>query len=365
MLTTRHTIPPLLAGALLLACGEPQDVSAAPSDTTRTAVRVEAVEPRPLAPSLSVSGVVEAQAHIDLAFRVTGFVERFEVDEGDRVEAGDVLAELDLADFEREVRSGKARLSRANAHARNAAAAFSRQQRLRENGTSSERAFDEARSAHDMARAEQLVALTGLEQAEDRLAKATLRAPVSGFIARRSLEAHELATSNQPVLELVQLDRVKVRAGVSDTWLGRIERGDAAYVTSSQWGERRFEGRLARIGVSADSASRTVPIEVELDNPQLAFRPDLVVRIEIPTQAPEPHILVPLGSVLRDTRLTPFCFIANGDPEALRAERREVALGDVHEDRVVVTSGLARGDRVIVRGQHFLRPGDAVRIAEE
>jgi RND family efflux transporter MFP subunit len=355
----------ILCASLSLACGNAPEVAAAPTDEIRTAVRVEPVVPQALAPSLSISGVVEAQAHVDLAFRVTGFVERFEVDEGDRVEVGDVLAELDLADFERDVRSGKARLARANAHARNASAAFARQQKLRENGTSSERAFDEARSAHDMSRAEQQEARMGLEQAEDHLNKATLRAPISGFVARRRLEPHELANSNVPVLELVQLDRVKVRAGVADTWLGRVAKGGKAFITSPQWGDRKFEGRIARIGVSADRSTRTVPIEIELDNPELAFRPDLVVHIEIPTESPQPHLLVPLASVLRDTRLAPFCFVAEGDAGALRAERREVTLGAVHEDRVIIEAGLARGDRVIVRGQHFLRPGDAVQVAEE
>lgn len=350
--------------ALALACGDPPEVAAAPADAIRAAVRVEPVVPRSMTASLSVSGVVEAESHIDLAFRVTGFVERFEVDEGDRVERGQVLAELDLADFERDVRSASAHLARADAHARNASRGFDRQQKLRERGTASERAFDEAQSAHDMAQAEQLEARMEVERAEDHLRKATLRAPVSGFVARRRLEPQELANSNEPVLELVQLDRVKVRAGLADTSLADVAIGAPAFVTSQQWGDRRFEGRVARIGVAADRFTRTVPIEIELENPDLAFRPDLVVRVEIPTDEPEPHILVPLASVLRDTSLEPFCFVASGEDGALRAERRVVKLGSVHEERVIIEAGLARGDRVIIRGQHFLRPGDPVQIVE-
>jgi RND family efflux transporter MFP subunit len=365
--TSRQILLALLTAGLALslaACGD-ADVGAAPQAETRTAVRAESVRQETLTPLLSVSGLVEAQAQIELAFRVTGFVERFEVDEGDRVGADQVLAVLDLADFDRDVRGARARQERAGAHARNASQAFERQRQLRENGTSSERAYDEARSAHDMARAEHVEARMELERAEDHQRKATLRSPVDGYVARRLLEPHELATSNVPVFHIVQLDEVTVRAAIADTELSRIAKGGAAFVSSPQWGERRFEAEISQIDVAADPVTRTVPFEVALPNPALSFRPNQVVRVEIPTSEPEPHILVPLSSVLRDSRLAPFCFVASEDGSGLRAEQRPVTLGAVFGDRVVIEGGLATGEQVITRGQHFLRPGDALRIVEE
>ena len=92
-------------------------------------------------------------------------------------------------------------------------------------------------------------------------------------------------------------------------------------------------------------------------------RPDTVSR-KISTGAAEQHILVPLAAVLRDAELTPFCFVASGDGTK-RAQRRTVGIGAVHGEHVVVTSGLEVGDHVITRGQHFLRPGDLVRVVED
>jgi multidrug efflux system membrane fusion protein len=355
-----------LALALLatLACDEAPAVSAGPAGDAAVAVRVERAVSRALAPTISVPGLVEPKSRIALAFRVTGFVERYAVGEGDRVEAGDVLAELDADDFERRVRVARAALDHAAARARSAAQSYERQSRLRDRNTSSEHTYDEAKSAHEMARAELTEARMHLEQAEDELRKTVLTAPVAGYVERRLVEEHELASARTPVLRLSQLDVVTVRAAVADKFLPRLRVGTSVTIESPQWPDRRFEAPIARIDVAADAATRTVPFEVDLANPDLALRPELVVHVEIATGAAEELILVPLAAVLRDAELTPFCFVASGDGTK-RARRRAVSIGAVHGEHVVVTSGLEAGDRVITRGQHFLRSGDAVRVVEE
>lgn len=345
------------------ACGEAPADSSVPAPSL--AVRVERVTPEKLRSALSMPGIVESKSRISLAFRVTGFLERLHVEEGDHVEAGDVLAELDATDLERDVREGRAALERARAHSRNAELAFERQRRLRESDTASQRAYDEAESAYRMARAEALEARTRLERSEDRLAKATLRAPVAGYVERLLVEEHELATAETPVLILTELDVVTVRAAVADSMVSRLRVAGTAAVRSTQWPGRIFEGRIARIDVAADAATRTVPFEIELENPELALRPELVVQVEIPTGAPVSGILVPLAAVLRGADTRPFCFVAVDGEDGTRAERRPVSIGAVHGERVVVTDGLRPGESVVVRGQHFLRPGNPVRIVED
>ena len=80
---------------------------------------------------------------------------------------------------------------------------------------------------------------------------------------------------------------------------------------------------------------------------------------------PVARILVPLAAVLRDADTEPFCFLASGGEGGHVAERRAVRVGGLHGDRIAISSGLETGDRLITRGQHFLRPGDAVRVVRE
>lgn len=328
-----------------------------------TPVRVETVARERVVPTLVVPGIVEAESRIELAFRVEGFVARFAVEEGERVEAGDLIAELDLADLERAVRTARAELERARARAAEAELSFDRAERLVALASTSQQRFEAARMQRDVVRAEVRRARLEVEAAQQRLAHGTLRAPIAGYIERRLIEEHEHASARAPVVILTGLDVVIVRGAVSDSAVARLRPGDAALVRSAAWPERRFEGRIRRIDVAADHATRTVPFEVSLANPDLALRPEMGVDVEIPVGAAEPVCSVPLAAVLRGLDAQPFCFVVEAEGGAVqRALRRPLELGPVHGDRVAISAGLSPGYRVVIRGQHFLRGEDRVRI---
>jgi RND family efflux transporter MFP subunit len=365
-----HGSHPLAALVALLGlasgsgCDDGPALAEASTEPT-TAVELEQVTTREIEPALRVPGLVEAKARIELAFRVSGFVERFEVDEGDLVRQGDVLAVLDHADFEREARSAEAALARARAHARDARQSFERQQRLRESGTASQEAYERALSSHEMARAEVSEARTRVEQARDHLEKATLRAPIDGAIEARLAEPHELASREAPVLVVTELETVTVRASVADAAAAGLRVGAPARVWSPLRPGEPLLGQIVRIGVAADAATRTIPFEVELDNRERALLPRLAVQLEIPTGEPRRALLVPMSAVLQDADTRPFCFLAVEQGGVLRAERRRVETGAVHGDRIAIASGLAEGERLIVRGQHFLQPGEALNVVAD
>jgi len=355
----------VLAGLGTAACGETPAASSASDPPPAKAVRLETLTSKKVAPSLVTPGVVEAAARIELAFRVPGFIARFHVDEGDRVEAGDLLAELERQELRHALRRARAALARAEARAEDAERALARRTELLARNATSVQHFEEARSATAVARAERDEARVAVEEARDRLGWAALRAPAAGVVAERRAEAHERATPEAPVLVLAQLDPATVRAAVADNRAEALRVGAPARVHTSLALGEVLEGHIARIAVGADPAARTLPFEVELPNPEGILRPELSVEVEVPTGAPEPLLLVPLAAVLRGADTRPFCFLAAERDGALRAERRPVTLGDVHGERVAITGGLAPGDRVVVRGQHFLQAGDRLRPAPD
>ncbi len=349
---------------LAAGCGETAPAVDAPPRAV-TAVAAERLAPVSVAPALEVSGVVESRTRIELAFRVTGFVERFHVDEGDRVETGDLLAELDQSDLRHEHRAVRAAAERAAAQAADAARTLARQQELFAHDSTSQQSLDRARSQSEMTRAEAAEARVRVAMAEDKLAKAVLRAPIAGAIEARLIDPHELATAQKPVLVLTELDPLVVRASVADQQLGALALGASARVTTPLWPGREFSGSLVRMGVAADPSTRTVPFEVEIANPDGALRPELAVQVSVPLGEPQEKLLVPLSAVLRDADRTPFCFVVDEVEAGAVAARRRVELGALHEGRVAVVGGLAPGSRIITRGQHFLRTGDPVRVVEE
>ncbi|MDJ0865568.1 MAG: efflux RND transporter periplasmic adaptor subunit [Myxococcota bacterium] len=356
-----HGIVLALALAGALGCGESQSGAVA-AGRPPAPVRIEELRAAHHARALVVPGIVEPKSRIALGFRVAGFVERIHVDEGDPVEAGATIAELDLEGLDREVHMAAATLRRAEARAAQATLDFERQDQLVASDSTSKQRHDQARSALDVARAEAAEARLALEAARARREKGVLRAPVSGHIEARHLEPAELAAADVPVVTLVELDPVTVRAAVADSAVALVRVGTEAVVRA---GGREQRGAVTRLAVAADPATRTVPFEVSLANPDLVLRPETVVTVEIRAEAEAPTHTVPLSSVLRGVDLEPFCFVAVDDGAVAEAARRKVRLGTVVRDRVTILAGLAEGDRVVTSGQHFLKEGDALEIIGE
>lgn len=342
-----------------LSCGG--DSPAGDANAPPKPVQLATVRSESFTRTLVVPGIVEPDTRIDLSFRVSGHVAELYVDEGDRVEAGRVLAKLDLTDLSRELHLARAALDRAQASAREAAAELERQVQLYETRATSERMLDKARSTFQVAEADRREAAVRMELMADRLERGTLRAPVSGWIEARRVEPHEFAAADTPVFVLTVLDPITVRAASPDTAVPNLEVGAAASVRSSAVPDREFEGRVSRIALAADPESRTLPFEVEVPNGELLLRPEMAVEVEIRHATGQRVQTVPLTAVLRDANLDPFCFVSRGDNGVLTAERRSLVLGSLYGDAVTVASGLEPGERVVVRGQHVLRSGDPIR----
>ena len=353
-----------LASVSICACGESASVDAAPPGPPPKPVRVVLVGSVPIAPTLEVPGIVEARARMSLAFRVEGFVERFPAEEGARVEAGDVIAELDPRDARRERALALADLERSQARTVEARLEHQRQSELLQSRSTSRQRFEKAKAALEVAEAEARSATLRVEAAEDRIEDCTLKAPVSGYLEQHLIEEHEFTRAGAPVLVLVDLDTVLVRAEAPHRKLALLQQGSAAMIRSSAWPGREFLGKIHFVSVSADPVTHTVPFEVSLENPSLALRPEMLVDVEVRGAVDETLRAVPLSAVLRDAALEPFCFVVAGDENGTLAERRVVTLGRMIKDRATILSGLRSGERVIVRGQHFLSDGDAVRIVE-
>lgn len=364
---------PLLicSGFALLACAEADTAddaqSAKPADTKP--VEIEILRLQSFTSWVHVSGLVEAEARMALSFRIDGTIERYHVEEGDHVEAGEVIAELQSRDYARNVKLAQAAVESAEAHAAEAKRELARQEHLVEARTSSTQEHEAARSAALVTRAEVRQSKLQLEAAQAALDDCQLRAPVAGYIEQRLLEKYEFASLQRPVVVLTQLDRVKVRASVADRLLASLQKGAEATITSAAWPEREFRGTVTRIALAADPKTHTLPLELSVANSDLALRPAMVVEVALERGASEPMLTVPMKAVVRDGGHRALCFVAaedttpaNSASTGLHAESRTVVLGRLWRDRIAITAGLSAGDRVIVKGQHFVRSGDAIHL---
>jgi RND family efflux transporter MFP subunit len=196
---------------------------------------------------------------------------------------------------------------------------------------------------------------------EARLERTQIRAPVAGVFDTKFVEVGEMALPGMPVARLVSTGRMKVAAGVPERDALAVGRGEPVIVTFDALPDREFEGRINYVGARVDSVNRTVPIEVELDNPGGRIKAGMVANVRVARAQLLNVVVVPQQVVLR-TEGGYEAFVVVDEGGRLVAQSRAVVLGPSYGDRVVVRDGLTPGDRLVVVGQHQVNDGSVVRL---
>ena len=377
--------------ALLGACAPPHPVGTAQP----TVVRVKTLAVERAAAATRYSATIRERESVDLAFKVGGTVERLlrvaaaggerDVQEGDVLTRGSVLAELDRRDFARDVELASARLARAQADLPRASANAERWQRelarlvaLEGTGAVTGKQIDETRSQARIADAEvetskQTVATAQVElrQAEDRLSDCTLRVPVDGAcVSLKKIAAGERVARDAMAFRVIDARTVRAVFGVPDLMLAgatrdqnlTLERGLDVFVQAFE-GER-FAGRVTKIAPAADQQTRTFLVEVTMDNAAGRLRPGMIATIQVGSE--RTAMLLPMTAVQRGaTPGATAVFVVSDAAGHAVAQRRGVALGGVFDNQVEVLaagSEVKPGDTVVVTNAWRLDDGRAVSV---
>lgn len=341
-----------LAGSALIlyACGDREAATdrSGPGEARTFPVAAVAVEARDLARTVTVSGPVEPIRTIGVNAQMSGTVLRVHAQEGDRVAAGQLLAELDARETE-------AQLQRAHAVLATSEAAFSRARDLAAARIITDAEYEEASTAYAVAKSD-------VELWETRLAFSRIRAPHAAIVTVKHVEAGTAVAPNQRVFDLADVSRLVVRVQLSELDVVHVRAGATARVELDAYPQVAFSGRVRRVFPSADPASRLVPVEVELDRPPpgVDVRPGFLARVTFSLDTRTGVPAVPTSAVSVSEQES-FVYVIEADTLV----RRPVEIGLTSSGWVEVTTGLLLGERVVASGQASLRPGARVRVTEE
>lgn len=312
------------------------------------AVGVTPVARRTLARSVTLTAPVEPIRRIGVNSQMTGTVLRVHVQEGDRLRAGDLMAELDT----REV---VAQAERARATLANAEAAFRRAEEMHQRQIITEAEYEQAKATYGTARSD--VTLW-----DTRLGFGHIRAPAPGVVTAKLIEAGSAVTPNQRVFELADESLLVTRVQVSELDVVHLNGGEHVSVVLDAYPGSPVPGRIRRIFPGADPQSRLVPVEIALGAPSagVVVRPGFLARVRLDLDAIEGALAVP-NSALGAAADGAFVFTVEADTIV----RRPVRTGLGADGWVQIVSGLAEGERVVTSGHTNLRSGVRVRVAEE
>ena len=297
------------------------------SRNTGTQVRTEEVGRRDLEAIVTASGNIRARRTVDISSDVSGRIVELNVDEGDDVEEGQVLLRIDQTQFQAAVAQWRAGLSQREAQAAQQNASliqatreYDRMQGLwtRDSTLVSRQQVDDAGTQAEVAQALFTAAEHGVAQAratlaeaEDRLSKTTIRAPISGKVTRLNIELGETAivgTMNNPgslLLTVSDLSVIEAVMQVDETDVPEISIGDSAALELDAFPETEFAGTVTEIGNSAirppsstagTGQTPTIDFEVviTLDDPPVELRPDLSTTADIVTEVRDQALAIPI-----------------------------------------------------------------------
>lgn len=289
------------------------------------------------------SGIVASRAEMELAFRIPGYVAEILVNEGDRVDADQVLARLRTDEVDAQVRAAEATSVLASR-------AFERVDRLFADSVMTEATLDEARDAHERAQA-------ALDMARFNQRHATIRAPAAGRVLRRMVEVSEFVGAGATAFRLGATGTGWVaRLTVADRDVVRLSDGDSAEVVLPQLGGKPMAGRVVEIADAADPRTGTFEVEVALPDTDGRLRSGMVARVSIVPSDPVRLVFVPPQSLVDTNGLDAAVFVVDGN----RVRLHPVRVVRIGAQRVGIQASDLVGATIVTDGAAYLRDGDRV-----
>jgi RND family efflux transporter MFP subunit len=328
----------------------------------------------PAAEVLTGSGyVVTGDRYISLGVRVPSRIERYLVEEGERVAAGQPLVELDARQYQAALQESEAALRVTRANVELFQKELARIEELRRQNVSSEAAFDVKQNQLQVARAEVARLQAQVARQKVDLEDTVIRAPTAGVILEKFKEVGEIAVpggfaGSGELIRMANLDELRAELDVNESELSRIAMGQPARVRPEAYPERSYDARVVKLYPQINRQKGTLKVEVLILEPDEWLRPDMSVRIAFlseaePTARGEaaPVVLAP-GEAVRAEGGASFAWVVTEG--RLRRQPLEVA-GPAGDGRVVVAKGLAGGEALVVGEAAGLAEGQAVRVLGE
>jgi HlyD family secretion protein len=337
--------------------------------TVETAV----VKKGSVAQQLTGVGNLVGDATVAVVPRAAGRLMEVYVRLGDRVNRGQRIAKIEDNEILEQVRQAEAsqEVSQATIRQREADLKlaetnlersrnlFARQLLPKQTLDDTEARHQAAVAQLDLARAQNTQSNARLDELKINLSNTNIISPVNGFVARRAVDPGAFVGNNAPVVDVVDISRVRLVVNVIEKDLKQLQAGDETRVEVDAFPGEMFTGRIARVAPVLDPATRTAPIEIEIPNGDYRLKPGMYARISITTDERKDTLVVPANAVV-DYSGRRGVFIANEDSTVAF---RTVRLGIEEAAQTEVLDGLEEGERVVTTGAAALQDGATVVIA--
>jgi RND family efflux transporter MFP subunit len=329
----------------LAACDGPPATGAKPPQGDRaTLVETALAQSADVTRTIERNGSLRPLREAHLSLQQEGRLLTLPYHEGEAVEQGALLAQLDDTLLQAQLKKGQAQRLQAEQD-------LKRLQRLQSSRVIAEDELARAVTLLEVARAEE-------EELQVLLRQTRIMAPFSGVISERLAEPGDTVSRFSHLLTLIDVHSLYTELKLSEMVLPGLAIGDAVSLTIDALGPKQFSGTIARIHPLVDEASRQGTIEVMLSPPPAGAIPGQLCRVALPLRS-RARLLVPYNALRRDTRGEFLLVVGNGN----KVERRAIVSGLHFDERIEILRGLSSGERIVTRGFLGLSEGSTVKLA--
>lgn len=354
----------------LSGCKENAAASKAPLPVHTAMVQIVAV-----GDPARYSASIVPYSQVNLAFQSSGYVDHVlqvksasggmrNVDQGDWVKKGTVLALVNQQNYEDKLSQAKAQLAGYQAELAKAQSTFDRTSALYSTQSATQPDLDSAKAQLDSSVASVSAAKAQISEAQTALNYCSLKAPFDGWIVSRNVDTGSYVSPATNGFTIADTRTVKAVFGVPDTSIGRVRVGQSQIITTDAL-PQQFTGRVTAISPAADAKSRVFSVEVSIANPKNELKSGMIASLNLDGSVLSRAVMaVPIAAVIRDPgRANGFAvLVAEGDGEIESARLRSVELGEVYGNMIGVNGGLQSGERVITSGATLVKNGDQIRV---
>lgn len=312
---------------------------------------------------LPVTGTIRGQSEVPMKFEVNGVVRAIHFHEGEVVETGELIAELEDRDARLRVEHAQSKLAAAEAQAKVAATRLAMHERLFAAGAIIQAKLDEMRAEREQAQAQVATARKEVELAESELDKTRLEAPITGVLGTFEVDPGEYVTPQSAVCLLADVSSVFVELGIIERDIEKVKLGQVVKITVDAFPGAEFQGAIDQMTPIIEGKSRTLTAKVKVLNDTGSLLPGMFARAEIAVFQKEDALIVPTTALQDQDGDGTFESVFTVD-EAQLAHPRPIRLGYTTTDYAEILEGLVEEEQVVVEARGKLQEGSKVVLLE-
>jgi RND family efflux transporter MFP subunit len=311
-----------------------------------------------------IPGNIQAFVDAPIYARTNGYLKKWYMDIGTHVKAGQLLAEIDTPEVDQQLQGARSDLATADANEKLAETTSARYQDLKSTDSVSKQDVDNAQGDFAAKKATKESAAANLKRLEETQAFQKIYAPFDGVITARNTDVGDLINSGnggaaQELFHIAQISKMRVFVNVPEQYSQAAKPGLTADLTLAEFPNRRFTGKLTRTSNSIDPGTRTLLVEVDVDNPTGELFPGAYAQVHLKLPSGSPMFILPVSALIFQASGLQVATVDENN----KAVIKPVTLGRDYGSEVEVVTGITGDEKVITNPPDSVVDGEQLRIA--